>query len=83
MDRAYRLSEIIARVAESTKSGATYVVLRPKSGGERQITISTLATGDLNDDPYVSPGDKYSPPADSSTCPARSKAVGPSPCFPT
>lgn len=65
VDRAYRLSEIIARVGGIKESGATYVVLRPRAGGERRITISTLATGDLNDDPYVSPGDKiYSPPAD-------------------
>ena len=65
VDRAYRLSEIIARVGGIKEAGATYVILRPKSGGERRITISTLATGDLNEDPYVSPGDKiYSPPAE-------------------
>ena len=65
VDRAYRLSEIIARVGGVRESGAAYVILRPKSGGERHILISTLATGDLNEDPYVSPGDKiYSPPAE-------------------
>lgn len=65
VDRAYRLSEIIARVGGVKDGGATYVILRPRTGAERRILVSTLATGDLNDDPYVSPGDKiYSPPAD-------------------
>ncbi len=65
VDRAYRLSEIVARVGGVKETGADYVVFRPRVGAERHITVQALATGDLKDDPYVSPGDKiYSPDAD-------------------
>ena len=65
VDRAYHLSEIVARVGGIKENGADYIILRPKSGAERRILISTLATGAATDDPFVSPGDKiYSPPAD-------------------
>ena len=65
VDRAYHLSEIIARVGGIKESGADYVILRPQSGAEYRITIATLATGAASDDPLVSPGDKiYSPPAE-------------------
>ena len=65
VDRAYHLSEIVARVGGIRESGADYVILRPQRGEERRITIATLATGAASDDPLVSPGDKiYSPPAE-------------------
>ena len=65
VDRAYHLSEIIARVGGIKEAGADYVVLRPQHGDERRITIATLATGAASDDPLVAPGDKiYSPPAE-------------------
>ena len=65
VDRAYHLSEIVARVGGVRESGADYIILRPKAGDERRIKISTLATGAASDDPFVSPGDKiYSPPAE-------------------
>ena len=65
VDRAYHLSEIIARVGGIKETGADYVVLRPQRGEEHRITIATLATGAASDDPLVSPGDKiYSPPAE-------------------
>jgi len=65
VDRAYRLSEIVARVGGVREGGADFIILRPKSGEERHIKISTLATGAASDDPFVSPGDKiYSPPAE-------------------
>ena len=65
VDRPYRLSEIIARAGGVRESGANYVVLRPRDGAERKIAIAAVATGDLKDDPYVSPGDKiFSPPAE-------------------
>jgi polysaccharide export outer membrane protein len=65
VDRAYHLSEIIARVGGIKETGADYVVLRPQHGEEHRITIATLATGAASDDPLVSPGDKiYSPPAE-------------------
>jgi polysaccharide export outer membrane protein len=65
VDRAYRLSEIIARVGGVKESGAPYVVFTPAHGSQRHILIKELATGDLNADPYVSPGDKiYAPEAE-------------------
>ncbi len=65
VDRAYHLSEIVARVGGVREGGADYVILRPQHGAERRILISTLATGDAADDPLVAPGDKiYSPPAE-------------------
>jgi polysaccharide export outer membrane protein len=65
IDHPYRLSEIVARVGGIKDGGADYVVYRPRHGDERKIKISDLATGDVKDDPYVSPGDKiYNPPVD-------------------
>ncbi len=64
VDRPYRLSEILARVGGVKDSGADHVVLRTKDG-ERSYAIKDLATGDVNLDPYVQPGDKiFSPNAD-------------------
>ena len=63
VDKAYRLSEIVARVGGVSEAGADYVILTPKQGEGRRISIRSLATGDNNDDPYVHPGDKiFSPP---------------------
>lgn len=65
VDRAYRLSEIIARVGGVTEAGADYVVYRPRTGESRRIKVALLAGGDPNDDPLVTPGDKiYIPEAD-------------------
>ena len=65
VDRAYHLSEIIARVGGIKEVGADYVILRPRNGEQRRITIATLATGAAADDPLVAPGDKiYSPQAE-------------------
>jgi polysaccharide export outer membrane protein len=62
IDRAYRVSEILARVGGVRDNGADYVVIRPAAGAERRLPIKALATGGLEDDPYVSPGDTiYSP----------------------
>jgi polysaccharide export outer membrane protein len=65
VDRAYRLSEIMAHVGGVKESGAAFVVFTPAHGPQRHISIKDLATGDLKGDPYVSPGDKiYSPEAE-------------------
>jgi polysaccharide biosynthesis/export protein len=65
VDRAYRLSEIVARVGGVKDTAADYVVFRPRVGEPRHISIQALATGDLKEDPFVSPGDKiYSPDAE-------------------
>jgi polysaccharide export outer membrane protein len=65
VDRPYRLSEIIARVGGLKEGGAPYVIFTPAHGQQRHILIKDLATGDLKDDPFVSPGDKiYAPEAE-------------------
>ena len=64
VDRAYRLSEILARAGGVKDSGADYVILRPESGPEQRYLIETLATGGPTEDPFVAPGEKiYVPPA--------------------
>jgi polysaccharide export outer membrane protein len=65
IDRAYHVSEILARVGGVKESGADYLVLRPAKGAERNLPIKTLATGNPAEDPYVSPGDTlYCPNAE-------------------
>jgi len=65
VDRAYHLSEMLARVGGPVAGAADYVVLRPQTGAERKLVIKDLATGDSNQDPFVAPGDKiYVPSAE-------------------
>jgi polysaccharide biosynthesis/export protein len=65
VDRAYRLSEILARVGGVRENGADYVVLRPENGPEQRRSVKELAMGDPARDPFVSPGDKiYAPEAE-------------------
>ncbi len=64
IDRAYHLSEILARVGGIREEGADYVVVRSPNGPERRYLVSALATGDDTQDPLVPPGDKiFSPKA--------------------
>lgn len=65
VDRAYRLSEILARVGGVRETGADYVVLTPSNGAEEKLGLKDIATGGLDKDPFVRPGDKiYSPKAE-------------------
>jgi polysaccharide export outer membrane protein len=65
VDRAYRVSEILARVGGVRETAADYLVLRPQNGPERKLLVKDVATGDELQDPYVSPGDKiYAPKAE-------------------
>jgi polysaccharide export outer membrane protein len=64
IDRAYRVSDILARVGGIKENGADYVVLRRETGGEQRLLVSAIATGDDSQDPYVAPGDRiFSPPS--------------------
>jgi polysaccharide biosynthesis/export protein len=66
VDRAYRLSEIIARAGGIRADGADYVILRRQGGAEMKLPFDKLASGTDADDPYVGPGDKvYVPVAES------------------
>ena len=65
VDRAYQLSEIIARVGGIKDNAADYIIFRPKNGPERRLRVNELAIAGADGDPYVSPGDKiYSPVAE-------------------
>ena len=65
VDRAYRVSEIMAKVGGIAENGADYLVLTPTQGQPRNLKIKDLATGDPSQDPYVQPGDKlFSPLAE-------------------
>lgn len=65
VDRAYRVSEIIARVGGLRESAASEIKLRRVNGEELTLPIVRLATGGPEDDPFVNPGDKlYAAKAD-------------------
>ena len=65
INRPYRLSEIVARVGGVRESGADYLVVTSSSGEEKKLKMSELATGGIDKDPYVRPGDKiFSPQAE-------------------
>jgi polysaccharide export outer membrane protein len=83
IDHPYRLSEIVARVGGIKETGADYVIYRPRLGAERTIRVADLATGDIKEDPFVSPGDKiYSPPAELVFVSGQVKAPGGFPITP-
>ena len=58
INRAYRMSEIIARVGGVAGAGADYMIVRPAVGPEKRLQIDKLSTGDATQDPFVTPGDK-------------------------
>lgn len=65
VDRAYRVSEILARVGGLREGAADYVTLTRASGGEMRLKVRELATGGDAQDPVVQPGDKiFSPQAE-------------------
>lgn len=66
VDRAYRVSEIMARVGGIRASGSDVVTLRRASGEEIKLDINRISTGGVADDPIVNPGDKiFVPKAES------------------
>lgn len=65
INRPYRLSEILARVGGVRDGAADYLIVRSDNGMEKRPLIRELATGDVNQDPFVTPGDKiYAPMAE-------------------
>lgn len=65
IDRAYRLSEILARVGGTKETAGPNVILTSANGTERRLPIMGVATGTGENDPIVSPGDKiYVPQAE-------------------
>ncbi|KRB42689.1 polysaccharide biosynthesis/export family protein [Phenylobacterium sp. Root700] len=62
INRAYRLSEILARVGGVQANAADFLIVRPEKGAERRYMIADLSAGDSSQDPYVTPGDKIFAP---------------------
>jgi polysaccharide export outer membrane protein len=59
LDRAYHLSEILARVGGGGSGGASYALLTRASGGRAEkYSLVDLASGGPDKDPLVAPGDK-------------------------
>ena len=62
INRAYRLSEIVARVGGIRADAADYLVIRPENGVEKRYLVDKMASGDPENDPIISPGDKIFAP---------------------
>lgn len=58
VDRAYRASEMIARVGGIKPNGAETFYLRREGGAEIPLTLEEIARGGDAADPVVNPGDK-------------------------
>ncbi len=58
VDRAYRISEILARVGGARATGDDEVQLRRANGDEMKLQVSDIASGGPDKDPFVNPGDK-------------------------
>lgn len=65
VDRAYRLSEVIARAGGIRETGADFITLTRENGEQKNYQFEKLAAGGPDEDPMVNPGDKiYVPEAD-------------------
>lgn len=58
VDRAYRLSELLARVGGARETGADVVTVRRATGEEVSLSIERVAIGGADADPIINPGDK-------------------------
>ncbi|MFA5988461.1 MAG: SLBB domain-containing protein [Sphingomonas sp.] len=58
VDRAYRVSEVLARVGGVRATGDDMLIVRRATGEELKLAINAISSGGPQDDPYVSPGDK-------------------------
>lgn len=58
IDRAYRVSEILARVGGVKETGSDEVTLSRGEGEQLKLSVRTLATGGGAEDPLVNAGDK-------------------------
>ena len=58
VDKAYRLSEILAKVGGARGTGDDQVVLTHADGRQERLSVGRVASGGLADDPFVNPDDK-------------------------
>lgn len=58
VDRAYRVSEILARAGGVKPTASDEILLRRTDGQEFRLPVAKVASGGVADDPFVQPGDK-------------------------
>lgn len=58
VDRAYRVSEILAKVGGQRATGDDTIQLRRSSGENMTLQVQDVAAGGIDKDPFVNPGDK-------------------------
>ena len=58
IDRAYRLSEVIARAGGITNPAITVITVTGLDGQSRDYSLQTIATGGPSTDPMINEGDK-------------------------
>lgn len=63
IDRAYRVSEILARVGGAKETGSDMLTITRTSGEELKLNVKEVATGGGDKDPLVNAGDKIFLPA--------------------
>lgn len=63
LDRAYHLSDIVARVGVHSGEGAGTIVLTHSNGQSRRYTLEEVATGGSDGDPLIQAGDKLYVPS--------------------
>ena len=64
VDRAYRVSEILARAGGARPTAGDNIILTRADGQQVSLPIAKVSSGALDNDPYVQPGDKlYIPSA--------------------
>jgi len=63
LDRAYHLSDIVARVAAKSEGGIGTIVLTHANGESKKYTLEDIATGSSNGDPLLQGGDKIYVPS--------------------
>ena len=65
INRAYKLSEILARVGGVRGDAADFVIVTAQDGTEKRYNVDKMSAGDATQDPFVSPGEKiFSPLAE-------------------
>lgn len=58
VDRAYRVSEILARAGGTKPTAGDELLIRHPDGSQSTLALDAIASGGLEQDPMIQPGDK-------------------------
>lgn len=58
VDKAYRVSEVLAKVGGARATGDDQIILTRTSGEQLTLSVERVASGGPSEDPLVNPGDK-------------------------